>query len=79
MRDVLAILFLLLAAFLLFRYIWWAMSDARRRGKSALLVVILVLCSFPLGLIVWLLFRPPLNQSTLSLTGFSRPGLRGRS
>lgn len=33
-------------------------SDARRRGKSPLLVILLILISFPLGLIVWLLFRP---------------------
>ncbi len=33
-------------------------NDARRRGKSPLLVCAIVLCSFPLGLIAWLLFRP---------------------
>jgi hypothetical protein len=32
--------------------------DARRRGKSPFLVALLVLVSFPLGLLVWLLFRP---------------------
>ena len=32
--------------------------DARNRGKSPVLVTLLVLLSFPLGLIVWLLFRP---------------------
>jgi hypothetical protein len=37
-------------------------ADARRRGKSPRLVTLLVFISFPLGLIVWLLFRPePLN------------------
>jgi len=36
--------------------------DALRRGKSPFLVSLLVLVSFPLGLLVWLLFRPePLN------------------
>ena len=36
--------------------------DARRRGKSPFLVSLLVLVSFPLGLLLWLLFRPePLN------------------
>ena len=44
----------------------WTLSvcarDARRRGKSPLLVTLLIFLSFPLGLIVWLLFRPePLN------------------
>jgi hypothetical protein len=33
-------------------------ADARRRGKSPLLVIILIFLSFPLGLIVWLLLRP---------------------
>jgi hypothetical protein len=33
-------------------------TDARRRGKSPLLVAILVIFFFPLGLIAWLLFRP---------------------
>ena len=37
-------------------------ADARRRGKSPLLVMLLVLCSFPLGLLLWLLFRTePVN------------------
>lgn len=36
----------------------WCVSDAKRRGKSALLVTLIVLFFFPLGLIVWLLFRP---------------------
>jgi len=33
-------------------------NDARRRGKSPLLVTLAVLLFFPLGLIAWLLFRP---------------------
>jgi hypothetical protein len=38
--------------------------DARRRGKSPFLVSLLVFVSFPLGLLLWLLFRPePLNDS----------------
>jgi hypothetical protein len=32
--------------------------DARRRGKSPLLVCMLVFLSFPLGFVVWLIFRP---------------------
>jgi hypothetical protein len=38
--------------------VWVCAADARRRGKSPLLVVLLVFFSFPLGLILWLLFRP---------------------
>jgi len=33
-------------------------ADARRRGKSPLLVTLAVFFFFPLGLILWLLFRP---------------------
>lgn len=37
----------------------WAYGDAERRGKSGCLVAILVLfLSWPLGLILWLVFRP---------------------
>ena len=37
-------------------------ADARRRGESPFLVTLLVFVSFPLGLLLWLLFRPePLN------------------
>jgi uncharacterized membrane protein YwaF len=54
----LAILFIgtLLLAFALVVRI--TVKDARRRGKSPVLVTLLVLISFPLGLIVWRLFRP---------------------
>lgn len=38
-------------------------NDARRRGKSPLLVIMAVIFFFPWGLIAWLLFRPePLNS-----------------
>jgi len=37
----------------------WVYGDAEKRGKSGCLVAILVaLLSWPLGLIVWLVFRP---------------------
>jgi hypothetical protein len=37
----------------------WAFSDARRRGKSGVLVAILVgFLAWPLGWIAWLVFRP---------------------
>jgi cytochrome c oxidase assembly factor CtaG len=39
-------------------------ADARRRGKSPLLVTLMVLFFFPLGLIAWLVFRPgPLDAT----------------
>ena len=37
----------------------WAYGDAEGRGKSGCLVAILVaLLSWPIGLVVWLVFRP---------------------
>ena len=33
-------------------------TDARRRGKSPLLVTLAIIFFFPFGLIAWLLFRP---------------------
>jgi hypothetical protein len=35
----------------------WAFRDARRRGRSGVLIGLLVLCTFPLGVILWLLVR----------------------
>ena len=47
-------------------YIWsvvWAFNDANRRSKPGWLVAIMVaLFSWPLGLIVWLVFRPTLAK-----------------
>ena len=38
----------------------WAARDAGRRNKSRVLVFLLVfIVQFPLGLIAWLVFRPP--------------------
>jgi hypothetical protein len=45
-------------------------NDARRRGKSPVLVVLLCLLSFPLGVVVWLIFRPaplPRNRQPFRL------------
>jgi uncharacterized membrane protein YozB (DUF420 family) len=43
-------------------FLWsviWAYNDAERRGKSGCLVALLVfLLSWPVGLIIWLVFRP---------------------
>ena len=51
MREVAASLVLLPGAIILLAYIVWAVRDARRRGKSPLLVLMAVLCFFPFGLI----------------------------
>lgn len=34
-------------------------EDARKRGKSPVLIFLLVLLSFPVGLLVWMVIRPP--------------------
>ena len=43
-------------------YVWsiiWAYSDAEKRGKSGCLVSLLVVIfSWPIGLIAWVVFRP---------------------
>ncbi len=50
------------ALLLLGLFIWsiiWAYGDAEDRGKSGCLVALLVaLLSWPVGLIMWLVFRP---------------------
>jgi apolipoprotein N-acyltransferase len=52
------ILFLLLFGLFIWSIIW-SYSDAEERGKSGCLVALLVaLLSWPIGLIVWLVFRP---------------------
>jgi len=43
-------------------YVWsiiWAYKDANERGKSGCLVALLVfLLSWPVGLVIWRIFRP---------------------
>ena len=36
----------------------FALRDAKLRGKSPVAVLLLVLSFFPLGLAIWLVFRP---------------------
>jgi len=39
--------------------VFWAYQDAEKRGKSGCLVALLVLlATWPVGLIIWLLIRP---------------------
>jgi hypothetical protein len=60
--DVVAFLALLVGIVILPFYVWsivWAVRDAAGRGKSGLLVAILVaFLNWPLGLVIWLLIRP---------------------
>ncbi len=56
------IFWLLVALAGLILYVWsivWSYRDAERRGKPGWLVALLVaLLSWPLSLIIWVLFRP---------------------
>jgi hypothetical protein len=56
------ILWLVLGLIVVGLYIWsivWAYNDGERRGKPGWLVALLVaLVSWPLSLLIWLLFRP---------------------
>lgn len=68
MDNVLGILLMLALATLLFvllgSAIGWCARDARRRGKSPVLVCLAVILFFPWGLVAWLVFRPdPIDGS----------------
>jgi hypothetical protein len=41
----------------------WAFTDARRRGRSGILVSLMVLWTFPIGVILWLMFRPSIVEN----------------
>lgn len=48
-----------------FASVLWAINDAKERGQSPLWVALLViLVSWPLGLIIWLALRPKKNSAT---------------
>jgi hypothetical protein len=51
-------------------YVWsiiWSYRDAERRGKPGWLVALLVaLLSWPLSLIIWVLFRPGITTYSRS-------------
>lgn len=57
---------LILGLVVLVVYIWsivWSYKDAERRGKPGWLVALLVaLISWPISLLVWLIFRPDSKQ-----------------
>jgi hypothetical protein len=39
--------------------IWACARDARRRGRSPVVVALMVILFFPIGLVIWLAVRPP--------------------
>ncbi|AOS46313.1 hypothetical protein Verru16b_03414 [Lacunisphaera limnophila] len=53
-------LFLIAGAALMIANAIWGFRDGRRRGRSGILVAMLVMWTFPLGVLLWLLFRPDL-------------------
>ena len=62
-RGIALILGLLVVATVLIAYVWsifWAYRDGKARGKSGVLVALLValLHPWPLGLVLWYIFRP---------------------
>ncbi|MCC6698662.1 MAG: hypothetical protein IT365_23765 [Candidatus Hydrogenedentes bacterium] len=63
MSDLLPAIPLLLLFALWAWSVIWAMRDADRRGKPGCLVGLLVgLLSWPLGLLLWIVFRPEGNR-----------------
>ena len=51
-------LFLIAGTALMIANVVWGFRDGRRRGRSGILVAMLVLWTFPVGVLLWLLFRP---------------------
>ena len=51
-------LFLIAGTTLMIANVVWGFRDGRRRGRSGILVAMLVLWTFPVGVLLWLLFRP---------------------
>ena len=62
MEQIAALLVTAIAVIILLLYIYsisWAYNDAESQGKSGCLVALLVaLFNWPLGLLLWLIFRP---------------------
>jgi hypothetical protein len=56
--DIGFLLLLLASAALIIANGVWGFVDGRRRGRSGILVAMLVMWTFPLGVLLWLLFRP---------------------
>lgn len=61
-----ALPFIVLYLGLFVLYIWsvvWSYGDANARGKPGCLVALLVaLFSWPIGLLMWIIFRPERNR-----------------
>ena len=49
----------------------WAFRDARRRGRSGVLVAILVLGTIHLGVLLWLVARPDICDDSEPKDGYA--------
>jgi hypothetical protein len=59
LKMLIAIPFFLLILVVYVASVGWAYTDAQARGKSGCLVALLVaILSWPVGLLIWLVFRP---------------------
>ena len=54
------VLFAVFATLMIWSLVWVA-QDAEARNRPAWLLVLLMLVTWPLGLLVWLVARPPLH------------------
>jgi len=52
------VLFFLVTTVIFVGSLIWAYADAERRNKSGCLVALLVFFFWPIGLLIWLIFRP---------------------
>ena len=72
----LVLLLCILAA--LFATVRICAKDAVRRGKSPWLVTLMVIVFFPLGLLVWLVFRPKVLKPAKSQEKFKLDDFRAQ-
>jgi hypothetical protein len=71
--------YMISASVLMIANIVWAFRDARSRGRSGVLIALLVLWTFPLGVILWLIFRPPLSDDLQQEPSSSDDELKARA
>jgi hypothetical protein len=73
MRELAGFVFILICLTAFVFYIRWIGNDAYHRGKSPYIVLFVVLFFFPVGLLGWLLFRPPLLHEARGGPQWVRP------
>ncbi len=58
-------------------FLRWCLNDAEQRGRSKVLVFVLVFLFFPIGWIIWLMCRPPIQSSGIERFVNSQKSVRG--